>query len=434
MTTRIKIDLTPLRPGGINGGAGVLVRFLLEHLREIGEDADFVLLTAPWNHEELSVFTGSGVSLEQVIEGDTAVETETLAAPPATHPVLLGLERLRHRLPLGLVRRMLPAARRMKKFLLERSVDRRMSRSAAQASATSGEAETEVLFCPFTAVTYAGPGMKVVSVVHDLQHRVYPQFFEGKEVLERDTFLARMAERADVILCVSDFTRQALYEHYPVSRSKPVRVVPVSIHNRLAGLEPAAGVLDSYNLTGRPYLFYPANFWPHKNHRLLLIAFGMFAAQRPDHDYRLVFTGTHPEESVRLKTAVVQMGLAERVHFLGYLPDEALAAVYGSCTAVIFPSLYEGFGIPLLEAFLFRKPVLCSRIASLPEVGGDSPIYFDPRKPADMLLAMETLFDSPDLCQDAAGKAAARLVQYSPEKMLEGYRNVFRDLRDHPLL
>ena len=428
----IRIDLVPLRPGGVNGGAGVLVRFLLDHLAEIGEGEDFVLLTAPWNHAELAAFARPGVSLLQMVPGEAVVETAE-AVTVVENPLLAVLEKARHRLPVGIVRRALPAARRVKSFLLRQPRANPAMRPAENRQA-SDEREPDILFCPFTSVAYAEPGMKVISVFHDLQHRVYPQFFSGVEIVERDNFMARAAERADVIVCVSEFTRRSLFEHFPAAREKEVRVVPVSIHARLQGADAEPEVLNRYGLAARPYLFYPANFWLHKNHRVLLAAFGMLLARRPDVNLDLVFTGTVPEQISLLKEAVERMGLAGRVHFLGYLPDSAVADVYRHCTALIFPSLFEGFGIPLLEAFLFGKRVLCSRTTSLPEVGGDAAIYFDPRKPKDIVRAIETLVDSPAEDPQRTADMQARLEMFAPEKMMEGYRDVFRYFRHHTLL
>ena len=158
---------------------------------------------------------------------------------------------------------------------------------------------------------------------------------------------------------------------------------------------------------------------------MLLTAFGIYLNRNPDSDCDLVFTGASSEAAQDLKNSAEKMGLGRRVRFLDYLPDSALAAVYQNCTAMIYPSLYEGFGVPLLEAFQFGVPVLCSRAASLPEVAGEAALYFDPRKPVEIVETLETLFQTPELSHTLASRAQERLKIYAPEKMLASYADIF---------
>jgi hypothetical protein len=233
-----------------------------------------------------------------------------------------------------------------------------------------------------------------------------------------------MAHRADIIICNSNYTRQTLLTQFDHLNPNQIQVIPITVHTRLTPpLEAQTTNLPPQ--ISRPFLFYPANFWPHKNHRMLLTAYNALLHQRPNLNLDLAFTGSPSEEAAQLKTAVAQMNLTDRVHFLDFLPDSKLAAVYQACKGLIYPSLYEGFGIPLLEAFTFNKPVLCSDVTSLPEVAGEAALYFNPRKPAEIIRAIETLLDDSALEATLLQEGQKRLAHYDPAHMVQQYKTCF---------
>jgi hypothetical protein len=282
-----------------------------------------------------------------------------------------------------------------------------------------------LLFCPFTAVTYSEPGLGVISFVHDLQHRVFPQFFDPAEIEGRERTFFAVAIRADWIVCNSEFTKETLLAHFETIKPERVSVIPIAVHSRLSEVKPIDSKLEVLEKMRRPFLYYPANFWPHKNHRMLLTAFNTLLHQRPDLNLDIVFTGAPSQEQEHLKSAVEGMNLADRVHFGGFLPDEAIAGLFMQCEAVIYPSLYEGFGIPILEAFTFGKPVLCSDVTSLPEVAGKGALYFNPRKPDEILQAISTLLDDMSLTARLVQAGQKRLAVFEPGQMIAAYAACF---------
>jgi hypothetical protein len=235
---------------------------------------------------------------------------------------------------------------------------------------------------------------------------------------------AGLRRRADVVVCSSDFTRRTLLAEFPDIPHNNTTVLPVSIHTRF-DLNSAAEV---DGLPDHDFFFYPANYWPHKNHKMLLVAFSMLHHRRPDLALDLVFTGASNTAEQELREVAEIMGLAGRVCFLGILTEDQLATVYRRCRAVVYPTLFEGFGIPLLEAFYFDKPVLCSDRASLPEVGGDAVLIFDPRQPAALLKALEHFLDQPDLAATMIAAGRRRLEHFRPERLLSQYEALFQRL------
>lgn len=285
----------------------------------------------------------------------------------------------------------------------------------------------DVLFCPFSAPTFAEPGLPLVAIAYDLQHLDLPFFFSDVERSHRSQFLANLLQKASFVICISEFTRQSFITHLKADAEQLISA-PICIHERL--IKPSSDfVSDTLNRLGlkdNQYLFFPANFWPHKNHRMLLAAYSIFRKKFPHLPLDLVFTGALEEPQKELRELVFNLGYRDNIHFLGFLSQEELTAIWQGSKGLIFPSLYEGFGIPLLEAMWFDKPIACSNIGSLPEVGGDAVIYFDPRKPESIADAIAALAQDDALTTQLRARAQRRLQGFSQRSMTEQYLEVFR--------
>jgi glycosyltransferase involved in cell wall biosynthesis len=174
-------------------------------------------------------------------------------------------------------------------------------------------------------------------------------------------------------------------------------------------------------------LLYPANFWRHKNHEALLHAFRLYVDAHPRSDLKLVLTGAPG----RRRDEIVQFCradavLAGRVEIAGYLAAPEFSALVYGCGAIIFPSLFEGFGMPLLEGMAAGKPLLAANVTSLPEVAGGAALYFDPHQPSQIAEAIARLEQEPDLRRTLSRKSAERLTTFgSPADMAARYLQVF---------
>jgi len=404
----IAVDMTPVLPGGENGGAKIFAIELLRSFHKAAPADHFLLLTASWNHEDLTILDGPNMSRFCVLTG----KKPEPKPPTAQYP--------------GFLRRRLD---RIGRYIM----------GAFQTSITPGRLlgsrGVDLLFCPFTAPTYSEPGVPTVSVVYDLQHRDLPHFFSPHEIGLRNAFMNEVSQKVDHIVCISEHVRKAVLKHLKTDPER-THTVHVCIQSRLS--TPDQTSVDTHrfdlNINAHPYMFYPANYWPHKNHRMLLTAYGRFLSRNPDNKLDLVFTGALEDLQKELKYSVEQMGLAERVHFLGFLPQEKLDAVWHGCEFLIFPSLYEGFGIPVLEAMSIRKPVLCSNTTSLPEVAGKAALYFDPRKPGDIVNCLERVGNDRSLREDLANRGYTRAADFRPERMTTKYLEIFDSALGDPSL
>lgn len=428
----IAVDLTPIRPGGENGGAKVIVLQLLSDFKNLASNYDFLLLTAHWNHEELAFLEGPSFRRLCVLPREAPATSPRIGKNHVRLDQIL--YRLRQTVPLQAVSLLRPPVKRLKgKF---RSFFRRFRPAFYPRGAGGGllqAHQVNLLFCPFTTPAYAEPGIPVVCVVYDLQHHAYPQFFDPAEISVREATYEQVRQRADAIICISEYSRQTLLDYLDIAAER-THTVYISIHARLKNITPSPDILSKFQLEHRPYMFYPANYWPHKNHRMLLTAYKILVQRRPDSAPDLVLAGALEQQEQELRLAVEAMGLKQRVHFLGYLAAGPLAAVFQGCRFVIFPSLYEGFGVPVLEAFTFGKPVLCSNVTSLPEVVGDAAILFDPRKPLEIVQAIETLLQQPRLADELVKRGYQRLANFRQEDMARRYLEIFDQiLQQEPL-
>ncbi len=222
-----------------------------------------------------------------------------------------------------------------------------------------------------------------VLIVPDIQHEYCPEFFSPQDLSERRRLYTDSIRRATRICAISEFTRQTLIERLgiPPERVTTTHLAADPLFHPQSGCRgDPRQVLEKYGLHPGAYVLFPGNTWPHKNHK------GAFEALYILREaYRLapllICTGSPKEAHVDLLRTIEYLRLTSQVRFLGYCPTLDMPALYEGAAALVFPSFYEGFGIPLLEAMWCDCPIVCSNATSLPEVAGDAALLIDPRSP-----------------------------------------------------
>ena len=217
-----------------------------------------------------------------------------------------------------------------------------------------------------------------ILTIQDLQHLHYPEFFSKEDWDNREHLYRESAARAMHIICSSEFTRRDVNERFGVPLEKMTTIwnIPSDAVWREIPSVKRRALLDAMGVKDR-FLFYPAHCWPHKNHARLVEAIGSIAGELPG-DMTVVLTGgpfppEHPAAAL-----MRERRLGSRVVHLGYRSPFEVRALFQDCVALVFPSLFEGFGMPVAEAIIAGKPVACSNVTSLPEIGGDAAVMFDP--------------------------------------------------------
>jgi glycosyltransferase involved in cell wall biosynthesis len=436
MIRRIAVDLTPMLPGGANGGAKQITLNLVERMSRLAPEIEFVLLTASDAHAELAAFDATNVSRVCVLNRapspqsaaaagastSSASAASTATAGSATAGTRASASwRSRARRALAPV--LPPRAMQWLDHAYVAAVNRR-GRPSRVVSQLGGD----LLLCPFTAPYYHDPAVPTIAIVMQLVFDAYPQFFDAEQRFFRHRDLMWATRVSSSLACLSDYVRDRVIEfgHLPSGRAMTIRP---RTYRRLPDLTPteAARIIAPLGLESENFLVYPANFWPHKNHALLVTAFAMYCAAHPESRLKLVCPGQPDPTRASLREATATMGVAERVLFPGYASEAEMAALYRASAGLIFPSLYEGFGLPLLEAMALGVPVLASNTTCIPEVAGDGALYLDPRMPRDLVSAIERLTTEPNLRQQliAAGLAQAASLG-DPDDEAREYLDLFQ--------
>jgi glycosyltransferase involved in cell wall biosynthesis len=281
----------------------------------------------------------------------------------------------------------------------------------------------DILHFPFQIIQPMGLNVRKILTFNDMQHEYWPEFFSPEDLEARRLTFRPSAEAATQIISISEFSKKTLVEKYKISPDK-IKVIYETYDEELYN-NPRAKTL-SY--LPKPYFYYPAATWPHKNHIRLIEAFEKFA--RKNADFNLVLSGASMQNNDEVLKRINELGLKDKVFVLGYLDYDELPLIYRGAFALVFPSLFEGFGIPLLEAFASSCPVICSNTTSLPEVAGNAALYFDPLNADDIAKKMQRLVDNPNLRKILIKQGSRRLHNFSQEKMaretLQVYEQVAR--------
>jgi glycosyltransferase involved in cell wall biosynthesis len=284
----------------------------------------------------------------------------------------------------------------------------------------------DVVHNPFTNIRPLGLRTPTAVTFYDLQHEYCPQYFPPRE-LERRKFKYRAAaHQATRIMAISDFTRQSLVERYavPADRIDVVHLSCGSEYRESCDPEQLQKIREKYGLE-RPFLYYPAATWPHKNHRTLLAALQLLH-ERHGFNGELVLTGIAMHSHNEILGEIERRGLKDKVKVLGYLPYEDLPYLYKLARIMVFPSLFEGFGIPLVEAMACGCPVVCSDVTSMPEVVGEAAVTFDPNSWEEMADKIWRVWDDDSQIEKMRECGLARADLFSWEKTARQTLDVYR--------
>ena len=346
---RIGVNALYLIPGGV-GGTEIYLRFLLAALAEIDSQNQYFIFT---NRETGRSLVPAQANFTHVPQGVRAVNR------PAR---LLWEQTL---LPLAAARLRL-----------------------------------DVLFNPgFTAPLLCG--CRQVTVFHDMQHKRHPEYFRWFDLPFWNFFLYWSAIVSRVVVAVSGATANDLARWYRLPAAK-VRTVP-------SGVDP-----HFFELAARRspecFLLAVSTLHPHKNLDGLLRAFAIFRRHHPE--YRLIVSGIHGFFSPQLHALREELKLEESVEFPGWIPREDLYDLYRRAAAFLYPSLFEGFGLPVLEALAAGVPTACSSIEPLKVIAGEAALQFDPMDPAAIADAMRRLVEDEALGVQLAAAGPLQAAQF----------------------
>lgn len=254
---------------------------------------------------------------------------------------------------------------------------------------------TSPILCPCPTVT----------VFHDLQHKRHPEHFRWFDLPFWRLLLFAAVRRSTLLIAVSEATKSDLMRFYGVTAGK-IRVIG-------HGVDPAMFGLTNLGGADPPYLLAVSTLHPHKNLDRLLHAFAEFHRGRPE--FRLVVAGLRGFHAERLENLRMGLGLADAVKFTGWIPREELYELFAGASAFFYPSTFEGFGMPVIEALAAGLPTACSNIEPLATLAGDAALPFDPESETAIYEALVRIVSDDSLRRRLAAAGPIRASAFTWE-------------------
>ncbi|HZU24916.1 MAG TPA: glycosyltransferase family 1 protein [Bryobacteraceae bacterium] len=271
----------------------------------------------------------------------------------------------------------------------------------------------------------------VVVSVHDVSFLSHPQFFTRTRSAQLRTTVRRTVRHAIRVLTPSEFSRRSVLDAYALDEANVVAVHNgVSSQFRPLPRQAAAQEVAARFRIRAPYILTVGDLQPRKNHLSLFRAFAEVLRARPDLPHHLVVAGKETWYSSVVHEAARRSEFAGRIHFTGFVTDDELLRLYGGCDVFAFPSWYEGFGLPILEAMACARAVACSDTSAMPEVADSAALLFDPASVPEMSRAILDLLLHPELRARVERLGAKRAARFSwnaaAEQTLAVYRHAAR--------
>lgn len=271
----------------------------------------------------------------------------------------------------------------------------------------------DVVFSPGNFLPVRAKAPQVVSVL-DLQDRHFPQYFTWKRRAARRVLFAFSAKKADRLIAISEATRQDLISLMGVPAHK-IHAIHLGVDHSPAAVEPARieAVRARYTLPKR-FCYLPAKTYPHKNHLVLLDALALLRERNLI--VPLMLTGGADVAHEAVLARIERNGLQDQVRHLGFVDFDEIAPLYHAAALLAFPSSFEGFGLPVLEAMVCGCPVVTSDKMSLAELVGDAALVVEPTDAPALAEAIACLWTDDDLRDELIAKGRLRAAEFSWEK------------------
>lgn len=281
-------------------------------------------------------------------------------------------------------------------------------------------------------VSPAGYSRPFVVTIHDLAIYRDPSLFPSRQGFSIKYLVPRSLSRAQHIIAISESTKKDVQEFFSVKPEKISTIYLGVEHERFASADSSSieRVRASCGIK-RDYLLFVGTLEPRKNLIRLLEAFYTLLSRRPEliDRYQLVLAGSPGWLYEEIFEEVKSRGLESSVVFPGYVPASDVPALYAGASLFVYPSLYEGFGLPVLEAMAAGVPVISSSVSSLPEITGDAAVLVDPLDVEGLAMALERLIASPALREEYGRRGQERAAYFSWRRCAERTLEVYRSIR-----
>ncbi|MDR1982531.1 MAG: glycosyltransferase family 4 protein [Holosporaceae bacterium] len=293
----------------------------------------------------------------------------------------------------------------------------------------------DLFFDPYAEFAVNDFSIPKVSLIHDLSYLDLPECWLPKTKQWRKNNSELIIQNSKKIITISNFSRKRIIDLYKVNEDF-VEGIPICLARRISNKRPTANFVNStlkkYDLIKNNYLIYPSSFWGHKNHARLLESFAKFLAASHSKVKLAIVGKFRPWKNHDFfKDTLEKNDLTGKVVFTNFVPDDELDVLLSNSIALVFPSLYEGFGMPIIEAMTAGVPVICSNAGSLPEVAGDAALFFNPTDIGEMVTAISRIVADSKLREDLIQRGYKQAEKFTDtEAMINGYIKVFEEVMD----
>ncbi|MEK3857117.1 glycosyltransferase family 4 protein [Cytobacillus sp. FSL H8-0458] len=314
-------------------------------------------------------------------------------------------------------------------FPYHEKIQIRMLKDPAQIHESIRQCQLDLWFCPMHSSYISDVRVPCIVTIHDVLHTAYPHFVQGG-LEENNRYYHRFAPSFRKVITVSAFSRNAIANQLSIPKEKihAIHLSAPAIFDKAPADVIRKKVKQKYQLPDT-YAIYPSSFNPHKNHQNLLKAI-LILREKHNTALPLILTG-YANKRNRIYQSVLRFieehSLENQVRVLGYVKPDEMPSLYWNSSFLVFPSLYEGFGIPLVEALKAQRPIACSNKGSIPEVAGDAALYFNPERPEEMALRMKEMLN-PLTRKKLWEEGKLRSQHFSWKKTAEETLHVFRSV------
>lgn len=268
----------------------------------------------------------------------------------------------------------------------------------------------------------------MITTIHDLNFETNDGFLIPEVEAYYRKHIRAAANKATHIVTVSEFTKQDVVEKYGIDASK-ITVTYNGAQTKFEDLRHQKRSTRQHYAASRPYFLFVGAQNPRKNLQRIFEAFDAYS-QLVGSNNHLVLVGERMLWTYEIEEAFRKMKHQDRVHFTGRLSTLELNKVYSAATALVFPSLFEGFGMPIVEAFLAHTPVITSNNTAMKEIAADAALLVNPEQTEEIIMAMRQLSANPDICEDFIARGVARADFFKWEFGAKKLANKMRELID----
>ncbi|MGI6454535.1 MAG: glycosyltransferase family 4 protein [bacterium] len=276
-------------------------------------------------------------------------------------------------------------------------------------------------------------GTARILTLYDLIPITNPRFCRMRDALAANYLIRRAIRHADVLVTASRYSAERILEYFPQAESRLHMIYPGVDHQHFSPCaDPRAFaeiLAKQYHLFSSFYLLSVATLNPRRNLIRVLQAFARFLSRNPEQDFCLVIVGCRGWKEGSIFQEVEELNLSGRVHFLDFVPDEALVQLYQAAVGVINASMLEGFGLPVIEAMACGAPVMCSNTTALGEIAGDAALTFSPESSESMLDALEQFLLNEELRQSLRARGIEHAQRFQWDQAAAQIIHIYNQFR-----